>query len=115
MMKILALGAVFLAAFTGSSAAQPWDNGGCNGSGMSCRKLGYYCSLGSQTPVSVRRFCDRGGGDRYGRRRGRDRSHDDDRGERSRPLSYGELRYFCSQGDQTPISVREDCIRAGLW
>ena len=30
---------------------------GCRGSGYNCRELRYHCSLGNQTPHSVRPFC----------------------------------------------------------
>ena len=32
-----------------------------------------------------------------------------------RELSEHEIRYYCSLGSQTPISVREDCVRYGYW
>ena len=112
-MKIFLLGmaAVVCAASTAAVA-----QGGCNGSGVSCRKLSYYCSLGSNTPLSVRRYCDGGNGAYRGRGRQRDDDFEDrgDRGDRSRALSYEELQYYCAQGENTPISVRRDCIRAGL-
>ena len=31
--------------------------GNCRGSPYSCSQLQYYCSLGSQTPHSIRRYC----------------------------------------------------------
>ena len=36
-------------------------------------------------------------------------------GYQRRPPSRRALQYYCSLGDQTPISAREDCIRYGFW
>jgi hypothetical protein len=88
--------------------------GGCGGSGLSCDQLRYYCSMGSQTPISARPYCGAvgiGGGHRGGGYGGRYQGHYNE----SRPLSRRELEYYCSMGSQTPISARADCVRYGYW
>ena len=107
MNRALCAVAMLCAAATAATARR--DDGGCRGSDLSCDELRYYCSLGSQTPISVREFCGRRGDYRGSRR------NDYDRRGRYQGLSFEELRYYCSLGDQTPISARQDCIRAGLW
>lgn len=74
------------------------------GRSLSYDELAYYCSLGSQTPYSLRQRCrDEGlGGPR--RHRGGDRGR----------YGYDELAYKCSLGSQTPVSMRSACRRAGL-
>ena len=71
------------------------------------QELQYYCSLGSQTPISVRPYCRDYRGPVY-----RDRSYGY---YGHRRLSWDEIRYYCSLGSQTPISLRNTCIRTGLW
>jgi hypothetical protein len=88
--------------------------------GLSESQIRYYCSLGDQTPRSVRPYCG-GGGDRGSRpemRReyyGHDDRYYNDGYDQGRPLSRSELRYYCSLGDQTPVSARADCARYGFW
>lgn len=76
--------------------------------GLSESQLRYYCSLGSQTPVSVRPYC--GGGYR-GPQRYRREYDDDDDYQPQRRLSRREIDYYCSLGSQTPVSVRHLCGR----
>lgn len=93
--------------------------GGCRGSGLSCEELAYYCSMGSQTPLSIRRYCGGGGGgyyrDGYNQRPNYDRGYGSGYGRRSgwgcrgSDLSCRELQYYCSMGSQTPLSVRRFC------
>ena len=67
-------------------------------------ELRYYCSLGSQTPISLRRTCARLGL-RGSPRRFRDR-------RRGRRLTRKEA-YYCGLGNQTPVSLRARCAAAG--
>ena len=83
-------------------------------------QLRYYCSLGSQTPISVRPYCGGARAPQYLRQdyRAPYADYDDgdnDYGRRSRPLSQQELRYYCSLGGQTPVSARAACVRYGYW
>jgi hypothetical protein len=48
-----------LAATATDAAAQ--GSGDCRGSGLSCDELGSCCSLGDQTPASLRADCVRAG------------------------------------------------------
>ena len=81
--------------------------------GLSEGQIRYYCSLGSQTPISVRPYC---GGYRGGYRPSRQPPPEYGYGyETQRELSPRELRYYCSLGDQTPVSARADCVRYGFW
>ncbi len=78
--------------------------------GLTPAQIQYYCSLGAQTPISVRPYC---GGTGAGLLAaalmlGGECGY-------QRPLSPAELQYYCSQGSQTPVSVRNDCIRYGYW
>ncbi len=71
------------------------------------QQLQYYCSMGSQTPVSVRPYCRGYHGPVY---------REQDFGYYGgRRLSYEELQYYCGLRSQTPISVRRDCRRMDLW
>lgn len=71
---------------------------------LTYNELAYYCSLGSQTPYTLRQRCrDAGMGGRRGYQGG----------DRSR-YSYDELAYKCSLGSQTPFTMRSACRRAGL-
>jgi hypothetical protein len=82
---------------------------------LSRAEVAYYCSLGDQTPISVRSTCIRlgiGGWGRGGGGRGYDGGYGGRGGNRS--LSNDEIAYYCSLGSQTPISVRSTCIRRGI-
>ena len=70
------------------------------------QELQYYCSMGSQTPNSVRPYCGGYHGPIY-----RDRDYGYYGHHR---LSWEEIRYYCGMGSQTPVSLRPTCIRAGL-
>ena len=109
LLPVAVASLVFATTLTDAVARDRYGDG-CRGSDLSCSDLNYYCSLGSQTPVSVRPFCD---DDRRGRRH-RDRDRGDDYEGSSRRLSYDELRYYCSLGNQTPRSMRDKCRREGL-
>lgn len=108
-----------LIAIVASTASAQVQGYGCRGSGYSCGELSRLCSLGSQTPYSVRPYC---GGrssrhrdyDDYGGRSPRYRDYDDDGGRigtgcRGSGYSCSQLRYYCSLGRQTPYSVRPFC------
>lgn len=103
------LAVVALVAATSFDAVAQRQGYGCRGSGYSCGELAQLCSMGNQTPYSVRPYCG-GGGPRY-RRRDDD---DDDYGVigtgcRGSGYSCRELRQLCSMGNQTPYSVRPFC------
>jgi len=89
-MKFVSALAIVFAAWCGVTS-------GANAQ-YNARDLQYYCSLGAQTPASVRPYCGRG----Y---RGAPRNDYRSR----RPLSREEIDYYCSQGSQTPASVRPYC------
>jgi hypothetical protein len=77
--------------------------------GLSESQIRYYCSLGAQTPVSVRPYC--GGGYRGARRYRPEYDDQDDYAQPQRRLSRSEIQYYCSLGSQTPLSVRHLCGR----
>ncbi len=86
--------------------------------GLTPDQIRYYCSMGSQTPVSVRPYC--GGGGYRGPRHapgpyGGPPPYGGGYYRESRPLSPSELQYYCSMGAQTPVSARADCVRHGYW
>ena len=88
--------------------------GGCGGSGLSCDQLRYYCSMGSQTPISARPYCGAVGGIHGGHRGGG--GYGGHHGyDTRRELSRRELEYYGSLGSQTPISARAVCVRYGYW
>jgi len=116
LIHVLAIVLPLLAVAADSASAQ--DRGGCRGSGMSCAGLDYQCSLGDQTPYSLRRYCGREDAPYRRYREGAPyRRYDGPSyGEyRGRGMSYEELRYQCSLGDQTPVSLRRTCVQSGLW
>jgi hypothetical protein len=79
---------------------------------LSYDELAYQCSLGSQTPYSLRSTCARLGLGigAFGRSRGRE-----DYGfYRGRRLSFNELAFQCSLGSETPYSLRSTCRRYGI-
>ncbi len=76
-------------------------------------ELQYYCSLGSQTPRSIRPYCG-GYAPRYVP--GRYYAPGPDYGwYGNRRLRQDELAYYCSFGSQTPRSLRSYCVRFGYW
>lgn len=123
VLAVLLMGAV--------DPAMAQYRGGCGGSGLSCDQLRYYCSMGSQTPISARPYCGAVGGIRGGHHGGHHggghhRGYGGPTGyghgyghrgyhQENRPLSRRELEYYCSMGSQTPISARADCVRYGYW
>ncbi|MGE3148506.1 MAG: hypothetical protein AB7K04_05500 [Pseudorhodoplanes sp.] len=93
-MRSVFIGLAALAALTvNTDAASAADGCGIDAYGR------YYCLPGAQpgTPYY------RGGGPRYRQWDG------------NRRLGREELRYYCSMGSQTPVSVRRDCVRYGYW
>jgi hypothetical protein len=82
----------------------------------SAQELQYYCSLGSQTPRSMRPYCGGGGGYRYAPPPRVEYVPQEDYGwYGSRRLRRDDLAYYCSMGSQTPRSLRGQCARYGFW
>lgn len=90
--------------------------GEVNAQPYSAGQLRYYCSLGAQTPRSVRPYC---GG--YAPRYSPPPRYAPAPAPRyygyynNRGLSRSELAYYCSLGSQTPYSVRRYCGQYGFW
>src|SRR5688572_28165101 len=81
----------------------------------SAQELNYYCSLGSETPRTIRPYCGRGGGyePRHVPRREYHDPEPDYGSYGGRRLRRDDLAYYCSMGSQTPRSIRRYCGQYG--